>query len=284
MKVDKNGLNKQKVLPSTVAVYIVLVLISLFVLYPLVYVIAAAFTPGDAIENVGVVPFENGFTLEHFSFLIKETDYLLWFKNTLIIAVGTAVLTILVCSMSAYIFSRIKFPGRKHMLISFLVLQVFPSFVGMIAMYVILWRIGGLNTLWGMILIYTAGNIPYNTWMVKNYIDTTPKALDEAARIDGANTFQLFFRVTLPTIKPIITFLAITTFAGPWMDFIFPQMVLRSSNKQTLALGLYTFVTDKKMAYTTFAAGALLVAIPFVICFCAGQKKIIESMSGAVKE
>lgn len=284
MKTDKNGLNKQKTQPSTIAIYVVLVLISLFVLYPLVYVVVAAFTPGNSISGVGVIPFENGFTLEHFKYLFEQTDYLRWFANTFIIAVGTALMTVVVCTMSAYLFSRVRFPGRKTMLVTFLVLQVFPSFVGMIAMYVILWRIGGLDTLWGMVLIYTAGNVPYNTWLVKNYIDASPLAVDEAARIDGANTFQLFRHVTIPTIRPILTFLTITTFAGPWMDYIFPKMALRSSEMQTLALGLYSFVTDKKDLYTTFAGGALLVAIPFVIFFCIGQKQIISSLSGAVKE
>lgn len=284
VKVGKNGLNKQHVLPSTIIVNIILVIISLFVLYPLVYVVAAAFTPGDSIAGVTPIPFENGFTVEHFAYLLKETDYLLWFRNTFVIAVGTALMTVIVCSLSAYVFSRFRFPCRKTLLISFLILQVFPSFVGMIAMYVILWRINGLDTLWGMILIYTAGNIPYNTWMVKNYIDASPRAIDEAARIDGANSFQLFTRITLPTIKPILTFLTISTFAGPWMDYIFPKMALRSSKMQTLALGLYSLVSDKKQYYTSFSAGALIVAIPFIIFFCLGQKQIISSMSGAVKE
>ena len=284
MKTTRNGLNKQKTPPSTYFIYLFLVLMALFVLYPIVYVVVAAFTPGNSISGVGVVPFENGFTLSHFKFLFEQTDYLRWFWNTFLIAIGTSLMTVVVCTLSAYLFSRVPFPGRKTMLVSFLVLQVFPSFVGMIAMYVILWRIGGLDTLWGMILIYTAGNVPYNTWLVKNYIDASPKSVDEAAKIDGANSFQLFAHVTVPSIKPILTFLTITTFAAPWMDYIFPKMVLRSSEKQTLALGLYSFVTDKKDLYTTFAGGALLVAIPFVIFFCMGQKQIISSLSGAVKE
>ena len=284
VKVGKDGLNKQRVLPSTIAINVILAIISLFVLYPLIYVVAAAFTPGDSIAGVTPIPFETGFTLDHFTYLLEKTDYVLWFRNTLIIAVGTALMTVVVCSLSAYVFSRFKFPCRKTLLVSFLILQVFPSFVGMIAMYVILWRINGLDTLWGMILIYTAGNVPYNTWLVKNYIDASPKAVDEAARIDGANAFQLFTRVTIPTIKPILTFLTITTCAGPWMDYIFPKMALRSPQMQTLALGLYSLVTDKKQYYTTFAAGAIIVAIPFIIFFCLGQKQIISSLSGAVKE
>ena len=168
---------------------------------------------------------------------------------------------------------------------SLLILQIFPSFVGMVAIYVILYRIGGLDTLWGLVLVYTAGNIPYNTWMVKNYMDTISKNLDEAARIDGASHFRVFTTITLPVARPIITFLGITSFTAPWMDYIFPKMVLRSVEKQTLALGLFSFVSDKKNEFTTFSAGALIVAIPFVIFFLITQKTLITSFgSAAVKE
>ncbi len=127
----------------------------------------------------------------------------------------------------------------KGMMLSLLILQIFPSFVGMVAIYVILLRIGGLDTLWGMVLIYLAGNIPYNTWLVKSYVDSIPRSLDEAARIDGASNARTFFQIILPLAKPIIIFLGITSFTGPRMEFIFSKMILRSSANQTLALGLF---------------------------------------------
>lgn len=159
--------SRRRVSAASVVLHVILTLVSLFVLYPIVYVIAAAFSPGQSIGNLSVVPFGNGVTMEHFEFLLKETLYLTWFKNSFLISAGTAILTVVVCSLSAYLFSRVKFTGRKFLLTSFLVLQVFPSFVGMIALYVILWRMNGLDTLWGMVLIYTAANIPYNTWMIE---------------------------------------------------------------------------------------------------------------------
>ena len=269
----------------TVILYVFLSVVSLMVLYPIIYVVCAAFSPGDSISAMPIIPFSTGVTIDHFTYLFTKSNYLIWFRNTLIISAGTALSTLVVCSLGAYAFSRFKFTGRNPMLLSFLILQVFPSFVGMIAIYVILWRFGGLDTLWGMVLVYTAGNIPYNTWLVKNYMDALPKSLDEAARIDGASSGKIFRKIIFPLTRPILTFLAITTFAGPWMDYIFPKMVLRSSDKQTLALGLYSFVTDKKSDYTTFAAGAVLVAIPFMIFFMAGQKMMVKSLaSAAVKE
>ncbi|MCQ2594498.1 MAG: sugar ABC transporter permease [Treponemataceae bacterium] len=260
-------------------------LVSFAVLYPLVYVVSAAFAPGNSIASLSIVPFGDGFTLKHFVRLFNDTDYGKWFMNTLIIAISTSLATVLIASLSAYVFSRFTFAFKKSFLMSLLVLQIFPSFVGMIAIYVILLRIGGLDTLWGLVLVYVAGNIPYNTWMVKNYMDTISKNLDEAARIDGAGHFRIFATIILPVARPIITFLGLTSFTGPWMDFIFPKMVLRSVEKQTLALGLFSFVTDKKNEFTTFAAGSLIVAVPFIIFFMLTQKTMITSFGGAaVKE
>ncbi len=266
-------------------IYLVFILISLFVFYPLVYVVSAAFSPGNSIASLNIVPFGDGFTLEHFKHLFFETNYWLWFKNTFIIAIWTTVLTVIISALSAYVFSRFQFSFKQPLLMSLLILQIFPSFVGMIAIYVILRRIGGLDTLWGLVLVYVAGNIPYNTWMVKSYMDTVSKNLDEAARIDGASHFRIFGTIILPITKPIITFLAISSFTGPWMDFIFPKMVLRSPEKQTLALGLFSFVSDKKNEFTNFAAGSLIIAIPFIFFFLLTQKQMMLSVgSGGVKE
>ncbi len=270
---------------NTTIVFILLTIISFVVLYPLVYVVSAAFSPGTSIASLEIIPFKKGFTTEHFTYLFNETPYLTWFKNTFIIAASTSLLTMLIASLSAYVFSRFHFTLKKKMMMTMLILQIFPSFVGMVAIYVILYRIDGLNTLWGLVMVYLAGNIPYNTWMVKSYLDTIPKSLDEAARIDGANHFRIYVSVVMPIAKPILIFLGITSFTAPWMDFIFPKMVLRSADKQTLALGLFSFVTEKKNQFTNFAAGSLLIAIPFIIFFVITQKTMVTSLGGsAVKE
>lgn len=262
-----------------------LIIISLLVLYPLVYVLSAAFAPGTSIASLNIVPFGDGITTEHFVHLFKNTNYLKWFRNTFVIAASTSIGTIFISSLGAYVFSRFRFTLKKSLMLTMLILQIFPSFVGMIAIYVILLRIGGLNTLWGLVLVYLAGNIPYNTWMVKSYLDTISRSLDESARIDGANHFRIFRSIILPIAKPIIIFLGIASFTAPWMDFIFPKLVLRSADKQTLALGLFSFVTDRKNEFTNFAAGAVLIAVPFIIFFVVTQKTMVTSLGGAaVKE
>ncbi len=274
-----------KIKINTIIVILFLTLSSLIVLYPLVYVVSAAFSPGSSIASLNIIPFGDGVTFEHFKHLFKNTNYLIWFRNTLIIAVSTCISTVFIASLSAYVFSRFRFTLKKTMMTAMLILQIFPSFVGMVAIYVILLRIGGLDTLWGLVLVYLAGNIPYNTWMVKSYIDTIPRSFDEAAIIDGASHFKTYLKIIMPVARPILTFLAIASFTAPWMDFIFPKLVLRSSHKHTLALGLFSFVTDKKNEFTNFAAGSLLVAIPFIIFFIVFQKMLVESLGAStVKE
>jgi len=265
-------------------VYLFFLVAVFFTLYPLVYVVSAAFSPGTGIASLNILPFADGFTTEHFEHLFRNTDYPRWFRNTFIVALSTSFLTTLFVSLGAYAMSRFRFSFRKPLLMSMLILQIFPSFVGMVAIYVILLRIGGIDQLWGLVLIYVAGNLPYNIWLVKGYLDQVSKNLDEAAIIDGASNLRVFVQIILPIIRPILVFLSITSFVGPWMDFIFPTMVLRSPEKQTLAIGLFNFVTDKKNEFTNFAAGSLLIAIPFVFFFIITQKMLITSLSGAVKE
>ena len=266
-------------------IYAVLILISIAVIYPLIYTVAGAFSPGEDIGSITVIPFKKGFTLDHFRELFKNTEYGLWFKNSFIIAACTSIFTVITTTLSAYVFSRFRFAAKKPLLMSFMILETFPSFLGMIALYVIVLKMGGYNELWGLILIYVAANIPYNTWMIKSYIDTVPLSLDEAAKIDGASNIRIFRQVVFPLAKPMVIFLGITSFTAPWMDFIFPKFLLRTPDKMTVAIGLYNMISDKKDQFTLFAAGALIVAIPFMIFFMMTQRMMITSLAGAaVKE
>ncbi|MDR1432516.1 MAG: ABC transporter permease subunit [Propionibacteriaceae bacterium] len=263
----------------------ILIMVTVAVVWPILHMMSAAFAPGNNIAGLSIVPFADGFTAAHFEYLLTQTNYPRWFLNTLIVAVCTSAGTLVVASTGAYIFSRFQFAFKRQMLMSMLILEVFPSFVGMIAIYVVLYRFGALDTLWGLVLVYMAGNLPFTIWLVKSYMDNIPRALDEAARIDGASNLRVFSTIILPVSRPILTFLAVTSFAAPWMDFIFPKMVLRSPENQTLALGLFSFVTDKNNDFTNFAAGSLIVAVPFVVFFILTQKSLIASLSsGAMKE
>lgn len=212
---------------------------------------------------------------------VLGTNYKHWYLNTLKVACLNTFFTVLICTTAGYIFSRFSFTGRKQIMAGMIVLQMFPSFIGMVATYVILWKFNALNTLWGLVLVYAAGSIPFNSQLMKGYFDTMPKDIAEAAYIDGASPLVAYIRVILPAAKPQVVFLTLTSFTGPWMDYIFPRMILRSDDKKTLAVGLYEMISGRSNDnFTMFAAGAILVAVPFAILFMAGQKTLLMSLAG----
>lgn len=269
-----------------VLIYAFFILLTLIVIYPIAFAIAGAFNKGKSLASMNILPIPNNPTTENFTRLFTTTNYLSWYKNSFIIACFNTLLTTVIVMITAYVFSRFKFRMKKAAMVSFLVLQMFPSAVGMIAIYIILNRLGLSDTFAGLILVYAAGNIPYNTWLLKGYYDTIPRSIDEAARIDGAGNLATFFKVILPNTLPMIAFLAVTSFTQPWMDFILPRFILRSDKNKTLAVGLFEMINGRSNDnFTMFAAGALLIAIPFVIIFAFNQKYLVRIMSaGAVKE
>ena len=163
---------------------------------------------------------------------------------------------------------------------------MFPSFMGMIAIYMLLWQLKLLDSHLGLILVYAAGQIPYNTWLVKGYMASIPKSFDEAAKIDGASNMTIFTKIILPLMKPITTFVALTQFMAPWMDFIFPRLILSSDKKKTLAIGLFDLISgNTNNNFTMFAAGAVLVAVPITLIYVNMQRYLLEGMmAGANKQ
>lgn len=262
-----------------------LAVVTVLMFYPFLYTLSAAVaeTNTNTMTSLSIVPFGNGIGAGNFKKLFSETDFLRWFTNSFLIAICSTAGTLIVCTTCAYIFSRFRFYCKKGMLTILFVLQIIPSFISMIAMYYVLYRIGGLNTIWGLVLVYIAGNIPYNVWLVKNYMDTLPRNMDEAAIMEGATALGVFLKVIIPAVRPMIVFLAITSFTAPWLDFIFPKLLLRSQSKQTVALGLYNLY-NAQGDFSTFCAGAVFICIPFFLFFLATQKMLVESMSQTLDE
>lgn len=263
--------------------YLLLILLSFISLYPAVWVIMSSLKTGDSLYMKTIIPEE--ITFNHYKKLFTETDYPLWYWNTLKISLVTMVLGTLMVLMTSYALSRFRFRGRKQALMTMLVLTMFPGFMGMIAVYVLLLQVKLLDTHLALILVYSTGAIIGGTWVAKGYFDTIPRSLEESAKIDGASNWTIFYRIILPLSKPILTYVALTTFIGPWLDFIFARLVLRTSEKKTLAVGLYEMVSgNTSTKFTMFAAGAVLVAVPITILFVALQRYLIAGMtSGANK-
>ena len=263
--------------------YTLLIGIALIVILPIIWIVLSSFQVGTTLYSSSFIP--EKLTIEHYINLFTKTDYPIWYKNTLKIATFNMIIGVLVTTITAYTFSRYRFKGRKNIMIGMLVLQMFPSFLSMTAIVVIITKLNLMDSHWGLILVYAAGQMPYNAWLIKGYFDGIPKSLDEAARIDGAGHLTIFWKVIMPLAKPILVLVALTNFTGPWFDFIFPKLILRSRHTKTLAIGIFEWVQGRAdNNFTLFAAGSILIAIPIIILFGILQKHIVEGLSaGATK-
>ncbi len=268
---------------KTIALYALLITMAVVVIYPVLWIVGSSFNPGTGLSSAKAIP-ENA-TLAHYKRLFDETKFVMWYKNTLMIAVLNMIVSVILTTSTAYVFSRFKFIGRKFGLLTILVLQMFPSFLGMIAIYMLFLNFGLLNQPLALVLIYATGQIPYNTWLVKGYLSGISKQLDEAALIDGANKVQIFTKIIFPLSKPILTFVAVTQFMAPWFDFILPRLLISSDSKKTLAVGLYEMISgNTNNNFTMFAAGAVLVAFPVAILYSFLQKYLIEGVTAGANK
>ncbi|UUV19841.1 sugar ABC transporter permease [Fusobacteria bacterium ZRK30] len=263
--------------------YLGLILITLSVLLPLTWIVLSSMQVGNSLYSSSFLP--NSLTLDHYKTLFTKTDFPIWYMNTLKIATLNMILGVIITTLTAYTFSRYKFKGRKQAMIGMLVLQMFPSFLAMTAIYILITKMGLMDTHAGLLIVYIAGQIPYNSWLVKGYFDGIPKSLDEAARVDGAGHLTIFLKIIMPITKPIVVFVALTNFIGPWFDFIFPKLLLRSADKKTLAVGIFEWISSRANDnFTQFAAASILIAVPIAVLFMYLQKHIVAGLSaGATK-
>lgn len=264
-------------------IYIILICATITSIYPILWIIMASFNPGSALYSTTLIP--KKFTMDHYSELFIEKDFGLWYLNTLKIAFFTMLLALVLVIITAYALSQFRFKGRRLSLMAMLILQAFPSFMTMIAVYLLLLQLGLLDTHLGLILVYAGGAIPGGAWLVKGYFDGIPRSIPEAAKIDGASNATIFTKVMMPMSVPILTFVALSNFIAPWMDFILARLVLRSASRKTLAIGLYEMVSGRmNTEFTMFAAGAVMVAIPITILFILLQRFMIQGLAeGASK-
>ena len=269
-------------------IYVVLAVLGILWVLPIVYLLYTAFrvTP-----NTGIIlelfPSDLSLGFDNFGRLFTETKYWLWFGNTLLVAVCSCAITTLFILMVSFAFSRMRFKMRKPLMNVMLVLGMFPGFMSMIAVYFILKAVGLLNSLFALILVYSAG-AALSYYICKGFFDTLPRSLEEAAILDGASQWKIFWRVTIPLAKPIIIYTILTSFISPWCDFIFVNTIINNSDQYTLALGLYKMVNAEKSSFnanfTTFCAGASIVGLLISALFFAMQRYYVEGVTGgAVK-
>ncbi|GAB0288397.1 sugar ABC transporter permease [Staphylococcus pseudintermedius] len=278
-------MNQKKKVWKAIGIYGFITFMFVVILYPLLWTFGISLNPGTTLYGAKMIP--DNATFANYIYLLTDenSQYLTWYKNTLLVASANALFSVIFVTLTSYAFSRYRFVGRKYGLITFLILQMFPVLMAMVAIYILLNTIGLLDSLLGLTLVYIGGSIPMNAFLVKGYFDTIPKELDESAKIDGASHMRIFFQIMLPLAKPILAVVALFNFMGPFMDFILPKILLRSPEKYTLAVGLFNFINHQYANnFTVFAAGAIMIALPISIVFLFLQKYLVSGLTaGATK-
>lgn len=274
---------KQKL--TVAATHAVLVLACMAALYPVLWVVKMALTPGQAFSMSGN-PLPTEVSFENFETIFTMSDGIFWRQlfNSLVIAGVTTVVGVVLACTAAYSFSRFRFPGRKVGLASFLITQMFPGVVMAIPLYILLDELGLLNSLTGLVLVYSTSAIPFCVWTLKGYFDTIPKDLEEAAIMDGANQWTIFTKIVLPLARPAIVVTALFSFMTAWNEFILAATFLNDESMFTLPVMLQRFVGDYSTQWGNFAAGAILVSLPVMALFFRLQKHLIGGLTaGGVK-
>ena len=267
-------------------VYVLLIILSVIWLFPILWVVLTSFRGEGAMLVNYIIP--KTFTLENYKMLFTNSSYPFarWFMNTLIVAIATCLISTFITVAIAYSVSRIKFKFRNRFLKLALVLNMFPAFMSMIAVYYILKAMELDGTLVALVIVYSAG-AALGFYIAKGFFDTIPYSLDESAMIDGATKKDIFLKITLPLSKPIIVYTALMTFMIPWMDFIFAQVILgQQKQKYTVAIGLFTMLQPDKINhwFMPFTAGCVIIAIPITLLFMVMQKYYVEGITaGGVK-
>ncbi len=262
-----------------------------FSIFPVLWIISAAINPVTDMANQQLIPKNADFS--NFRELTTNPvfPFFTWLKNSLKVSILSTLLTLSLTTMAAFAFSRFRFRGRQGLLKAILLIQSFPNLLAIVALFSIVKQIGdvipwlGLNTHAGLILVYSGGAMGMNIWLMKGYMDTIPRDIDESAHVDGATDWQVFSKLILPLLRPILTVIGILSFIGTYGEFIIARTLLTKREMQTAMVGLQIFTAGQyTQNWGVFAAGALIAAVPSMAIYLILQDQIVGGLTqGAVK-
>ena len=249
-------------------------------LIPIVWIFDIAISPGNALGGeIG-----DSFSTEHFSKILEGDSFWIWFRNSLIVSIGTSLLGLVIAIPAGYAFSRYKFTGRDVSMFAFLFVQMFPGIIILVPYFLVMKTLGLLNSHLGLILAYCVTALPLCVWMLKGFFDTVPRELEEAATLDGCNQFQVFTKVVLPLSLPAVAVTALFSFLAAWNEFLLALTFNTSNDMYTLPVGLASLISSTGQAWGDFAAASILVSLPVALLFLFFQKFLIEGLAaGGVK-
>lgn len=263
---------------SRIVIWITMIL----VLFPAVWIVMSSFSAGDSFFLSSLFP--KKLSIEHYVDLFQKTNFVRWVLNSLKMCFFVALIQLALTSLAAYAFARMRFTGRKYGLMTLLVLQVFPNSMAISGYYILIYKFGLVDSI-PVLIFVLAGGSAFNIWLLKSYIDGIPKELDEAAMVDGAGHFKVFYRIILPLAAPQMAVIFLFSFIATYSEYVISSVFLQNPRNMTLALGLQSFISDQFAAHwTLFSAAAVLSSLPIMVVFMLLQKYIQGGLvAGGVK-
>lgn len=266
--------------------HIILILASLVSIFPILWIFATSLKSKNDVLKPGLSLIPTNPTLANYQYVLSMDNYIFWkwLGNSVMVALITTVVGLFLASTTAYAFSRFEFKGKKFLLYSYLLTQMFPGAILIVPLYNIMKDFGLLNSYTGLLIAYSTISLPFCVWMLKSFFDTIPKSLEEAALIDGLTSFGTFWKIIMPLSLPGLSVTAFFSFITAWNEFMFALTFMSTSNHYTLPVGLRSFVFEFNTDWNYMAAGAIVVSLPVLIFFFIAQKFIIGGLtSGGVK-
>lgn len=256
----------------------------LFALFPLFWLLKVSVTPNDLLYSEGVRMWPSRMSFEHFRFVLAHSSFPVFFRNSMIVAGATAVIVTLLASLSGYALSRFTFRGKYWLVALMLLTQMFPLVMLVAPIFKMLSPLGLTNSLTGLVVVYTAFNIPFATFLMQSFFDGIPKELEEAAKIDGATQFMAFRQIVLPLTLPGIAATLGFVFTAAWSELLFALMLISGNSAATFPVGLLTFVSKFSVDFGQMMAAGVLALIPACLFFLFIQRYLVQGLTaGAVK-
>ena len=263
----------------------VLLAFSTLAVYPVLNVVSISLRPGDRLRSTDLSIIPPDWTLASYVQLFTEQPFLRWLGNSLVVSAAVTLTGVALASTAGYAFSRFRFVGRRATMLAILTTQMFPATMLLLPLYIMIARLGLIDTWLGLMIFYTATALPFCVWQMKGFYDTIPPALEEAARIDGCSRAGSFWHVVLPLATPGLVITALFSFMTAWSEYIVAAQVMQREDMFTLPLGIKGFQASLSSQWGLYAAASILVSVPVVVVFLALSRYLVNGLTlGSVKE
>jgi arabinogalactan oligomer/maltooligosaccharide transport system permease protein len=269
----------------TVGRHVLLLFFVAIALWPVLDVVSISLRPGNQLRSVNWELIPEGATLDSYRELFTGQPFLRWLGNSLLVSAAVTVTGVALASIGGYAFSRFRFVGRQTMMLAILTTQMFPATMLLLPLYIMIAKLGLVNTYLGLCVFYTSTALPFCVWQMKGFYDTIPASLEEAARIDGCSRWAAFTRVILPLASPGLVITALFSFMSAWSEYLVAAQILQDRDLFTLPLGLKSFQSSMSTQWGLYAAASILVSVPVVVVFVLLSRYLVSGLTlGSVKE